>query len=190
MKTAIYVRCSTKHHSQDTENQLLQLNTFCQKQGYEITKVYTEYESGDGDRKEFKQMLADASKRKFDLLLFWSLDRFSREGVRQTINHLQVLESYGIVYKSYTEQYIDNSGIFKDVIISILATLARQEKVRLSERVKAGLQKAKLNGRTGGRPTLSAEVVKRMQEFKRMGFSNRRISRELNISNTTVGHYV
>lgn len=190
MKTAIYVRCSTKHHNQDTENQLLQLNAFCEKQGYEITKVYSDYESGDADRKEFKQMFADASKRKFDLLLFWSLDRFSREGVRQTITHLQTLESYGITYKSYTEQFIDSTGIFKDVIISILATLARQEKIRVSERVKAGLQKAKLNGRTGGRPTLSAEVVKRMQEFKRMGFSNRRISRELNISNTTVGHYV
>jgi len=190
MKTAIYVRCSTKHHNQDTENQLIQLTTFAERQGYQIEKVYTEYDSGDADRKAFKEMFADASKRKFDLLLFWSLDRFSREGVRQTISHLQVLENYGIVYKSYTEQYIDNSGIFKDVIISILATLARQEKIRISERVKAGLNKAKLNGRTGGRPTLSDEVVTKIKEFKRLGFSNRRISRELSISNTTVGHYV
>lgn len=190
MKTAIYVRCSTKHHNQDTENQLIQLRTFAERQGYEITQIYSDYESGDADRKEFKQMFSDASKRKYDLLLFWSLDRFSREGVRQTITHLQTLESYGITYKSYTEQYIDNSGIFKDVIISILATLARQEKIRISERVKAGLNKAKQNGRIGGRPTLSAEVINRIQEYKRLGFSNRRISRELSISNTTVGHYV
>ncbi len=58
--------------------------------------------------------------------------------LRGKITHLQTLESYGINYKSYSEQYIDSSGIFKDVIISILATLAKQEKVRLSERVLAG----------------------------------------------------
>ncbi|WP_317897789.1 recombinase family protein [Aurantibacillus circumpalustris] len=191
MKTAIYVRCSTKHHHQDTDNQLLQLNAFCAKQGFEITKVYSDYESGDSEnRKSFKAMFADASKRRFDLLLFWSLDRFSREGVRQTITHLQTLESYGVVYKSYSEQYIDSTGIFKDVIISILATLARQEKIRISERVKAGLEKAKLNGKTGGRPKLSEDLINKVAYYKRLGFSNRRISRELKISNTTVGHYV
>jgi DNA invertase Pin-like site-specific DNA recombinase len=190
MKTAIYVRCSTKHHNQDTDNQLLQLNTFCEKQGLEICKVYSDYESGDADRKAFKQLFADASQRKFDLLVFWSLDRFSREGVRQTITHLQTLESYGVAYKSFTEQYIDSAGIFKDVILAILATLARQEKVRISERVKAGLEKAKTKGRTGGRPKLNAEVVDRIKELKGLGFSNRRISRELKISNTSVGEYL
>ena len=151
--------------------------------------TYSEYESGDGDRKAFKQMFADASKRKFDLLLFWSLDRFSREGVRQTITHLQTLESYGVIYKSFSEQYIDSTGIFKDVIISILATLARQEKIRCSERVKSGLEKAKKKGRTGGRPKLAEELIKQMQGLKQLGYSNRKISRELRISNTTVGQY-
>ena len=76
------------------------------------------------------------------------------------------------------------------MILAILATLARQEKVRISERVKAGLEKAKTKGRTGGRPKLSAEVINRIKELKGLGFSNRRISRELNISNTSVGEYL
>jgi DNA invertase Pin-like site-specific DNA recombinase len=191
MKTAIYVRCSTKHHNQDVENQLLQLKTFCERQGYSLYKVYSDYESGASEsRASFKAMFLDASKRKFDLLIFWSLDRFSREGVSQTINHLQTLESYGITYKSYSEQYIDSSGIFKDVIISMLATLAKQEKVRLSERVKAGLEKAKLKGRIGGRKKIDTSMVSKIKELKFLGYSNRRIGKELKISNNTVGVYI
>ncbi|MFY9309956.1 MAG: recombinase family protein [Bacteroidia bacterium] len=190
MKTALYVRCSTKHHNQDIENQILQLTAFCQKQGYEITKVYSDYESGDADRKGFNEMFANASKRKFDLLLFWSLDRFSREGVRKTLIHLQTLENYGITYKSFTEQFIDSAGIFKDVIVSILAVLSRQEKIKLQSRVVAGLEKARKQGRVGGRPKLADEVISKIQQLKQFGYSNRKISRELHISNTTVGQYV
>lgn len=191
MKTAIYVRCSTKYHNQDVENQLLQLNAFCQRQGYDVYKVYSDYESGASEKRvAFKEMFSDASKRKFDLILFWSLDRFSREGVSQTISYLQTLENYGITYKSYSEQYIDSSGIFKDVIISMLATLAKQEKVRLSERVRAGLDKAKLKGRVGGRKKIQVTIVSKIRELKNLGYSNLKIARQLNISNNTVGVYV
>lgn len=190
MKTALYIRCSTKTHNQDVENQLLQLTTYCQKAGLQIQKTYSDYESGDNaDRKGFNEMLSDASKRKFELLLFWSLDRFSRSGTRDTIHYLQQLESYGVAYKSYTEPYLDSCGIFKDVVISILSTLARQEKVRLGERVRAGLEKAKSKGRIGGRPKLSAEIVKQITDLKAKGLSNRGIGRVLKVSNRTVGEY-
>ena len=191
MKTAIYVRCSTKHHNQDVENQLLQLKAFCERQSWDVFKVYSDYESGSSEnRTAFKAMFSEASKRKFDQLLFWSLDRFSREGVRETISYLQTLESYGVTYKSYSEQYIDSSGIFKDIIISILATLAKQEKVRLSERVIAGLEKAKLKGRVGGRRKIDQTIVNKIKELKTLGYSNRKIARELSISNNTVGVYI
>lgn len=191
MKTGIYVRCSSKHHSQDTDNQLLQLTSFCNGLQYEIYQIYTDYESGDSEnRTAFKSMLSDASKRRFDLLLFWSLDRFSREGVRQTIYYLQMLEGYGITYRSYTEQYIDSSGIFKDVIISILATLAKQEKIRISERVKAGLEKARIKGRVGGRPKLNQRTIEQITNLKSLGYSNRKIAKDLKLSNRSVGVYI
>lgn len=191
MKAALYVRVSTKNHGQDVTNQLLQLRDYAQKAGITIYKEYADNESGDSDkRKGFTDMLADAAKRKFDVLLFWSLDRFSREGVRKTIYYFELLESYGINFKSYTEQYLDSTGIFKDVIISLLATLARQEKVRISERVKAGLQKAALRGRKGGRPSLDDRVISSIKELKTEGLSNRKIAARLSISNTTVGFYV
>src|SRR6516165_3438694 len=99
-------------------------------------------------------MFADASQRRVDLVLFWSLDRFSREGVLETLNHLQRLLQYGVGYRSFTEQYLDSCGLFKDAVLSILATIAKQERVRISERVTAGLEKARRAGSIIGRPKL------------------------------------
>jgi DNA invertase Pin-like site-specific DNA recombinase len=90
-------------------------------------------------------------------VLFWSLDRFSREGVLETLTHLQRLTQYGVGYRSFTEQYLDSCGMFRDAVISILAVVAKQERVRLSERTVAGLQRARAQGRVGGRPRVDCD---------------------------------
>jgi len=142
MKVGIYVRVSRESSSND--NQLLVLREYCKRMDWVVYKEYNDIISGGSDnRPEFEKMMSDASKHKFDVLLFFALDRFSRQGTRKTIQYLQMLDDWGIAYKSYTEQYIDSSGIFKDVIIALLATLAKQERVRLSERVLAGLEKSR-----------------------------------------------
>jgi DNA invertase Pin-like site-specific DNA recombinase len=191
MKVAIYARVSTKTKGQDVENQLMILREFCVKMGYEVFQEYTDQESGGkSDRPAFIQLFSDAAKRKFDLLLFWSLDRFSREGTRKTIFYLQQLDDCGILYKSYSEQYLDSSGIFKDVIISILATLAKQEQIRLSERVRAGLEKAKSKGRVGGRPRIPQEVIDQILVLNQQGLSMRKIGKTVNIHHRTVAQYL
>src|SRR5579864_4925442 len=81
MRIALYGRVSTKDKGQDTENQMLQLREFARVQGWEIAHEYVDYVTGKrSDRAEFQRMFADAARRRFDLVLFWSLDRFSREG--------------------------------------------------------------------------------------------------------------
>lgn len=135
-------------------------------------------------------MMSDASKRRFDLLLFYALDRFTREGTRKTIHYLQVLEDYGVAYKSYAEQYIDSSGIFKDVIIALLSTLAKQERVRISERVHAGLARARQQGRVGGRPTLDETKIEKIRNMKSAGNSIVDISKTLRISRGSVYQYL
>jgi len=188
-RVALYVRVSSKQH-QTVENQSLELKEFCKNAGWDIVKEYANTGSGaSSDRKSFNKMLSDAHKRKFDILLFWSLDRFSREGVKKTTQYLQLLESNGIAFKSYTEQYIDSTGIFKDVIISLLATLAKQERIRLSERVRAGLDRAKKEGRIGGRPTIDNDTVIKIRKLKEQSLSDRKIGRELGISPRTVAKY-
>jgi len=104
VKIAIYARVSTD--KQDTENQLLQLREFAAKQGWSIVHEYCDYESGSkADRSQFQQMFADASKRKFDLLLFWALDRLSREGALKTLQHLDRLEGYGVGFRSFMREF-------------------------------------------------------------------------------------
>jgi DNA invertase Pin-like site-specific DNA recombinase len=98
-------------------------------------------------KQQFQRLFADASQRQFDVVLFWSLDRFSREGVRETLNHLERLDNYGVGYRSFTEQYLDSCGLFKDAVLAMLAVVAKQERVRLSERTIAGLQRARKAGR-------------------------------------------
>lgn len=162
MKIALYVRVSTKDR-QETDNQLLQLREYCQKNGYSVYKEYIDHVSGGNcERPGFKQLFVDAHQKKFDIVLFWALDRFSREGARETINHLALLESYGARFISFTEPYLNSIGIFKDAIIGILATLAKQEKVRIQERVRAGLETAKRNGKKLGRKGLSPIEIKRI----------------------------
>jgi DNA invertase Pin-like site-specific DNA recombinase len=75
----------------------------------------------------------DASKRKWDCLLFWSLDRLTRQGAFATLKYLSRLSELGIGYKSYTEEYLNTMGVFGDVIISLLATLAKQEAIQAME---------------------------------------------------------
>jgi DNA invertase Pin-like site-specific DNA recombinase len=148
-RVAIYGRVSTRDKGQDVENQLAQLREFAAKQGWTISCEYADRESGaKRNRIEFQEMFRDAAHRRFDLLLFWSLDRFTREGVLETLTHLNRLTGAGVGYRSFTESYFDSCGIFKDAVISILATIARQERIRLSERVRAGLARAR--GRESG----------------------------------------
>lgn len=188
MRVAVYVRISTTSKKQDTSNQLNVLSEYCDLMKYQITDIYKdEMSGGTSERPAYKKLFQDARKRKFDLVLFWSLDRWSREGTRATIKSLELLESYGVAYKSYTEQYIDSAGIFKDVIISLLSTLARQEKIRISERVKAGISRS---DKKSGRPKLESTVIHQIKEFKKKGYSNRKIGKELNISHSTVGQYL
>lgn len=189
MKVGIYARISKD--TSDNQNQLMILRDYCQRMNYEIIDEYQDIISGgSANRPEFNRMMRDASKRKFDLLLFFALDRLTREGTRKTIQYLQMLEDYGVVYKSYTEQYIDSSGIFKDVIIALLSTLAKQEKIRISERVQAGLSKARQQGRIGGRPGLSDTIIKKIKKLKNEGMSILGISKELKISRGTIYQYL
>jgi len=189
MKVAIYARISKD--SSELDNQLLVLREYCEQMKYEIVDEYTDVISGAASKRiEFNRMLSDASKHKFSLLLFYALDRFSRAGTRETIRLLQMLDNYNVMYRSFTEQYIDSSGIFADVIIALLSTLAKQERIRISERVKVGLEKARQKGRVGGRPTLDETKIMKIRKMKSEGRSIVAISKELKICRGSVYQYL
>jgi DNA invertase Pin-like site-specific DNA recombinase len=189
MRTTLYARVSKRDGSQDCENQLRQLRAFAESQGWQIVHEYIDRASGKrGDREQFLKMFEAASRREFDILLFWSLDRLSREGTVETLNHLQRLTGYGVNYRSFTEQYLDSTGLFKEAVIGILAAVAKMERVRRSERTIAGLEKAKAQGRIGGRPKAAdnPQTYRRVHSLRERGKSIRQVAAELSLSTNTV----
>jgi DNA invertase Pin-like site-specific DNA recombinase len=184
---ALYARVSTKDGRQDTENQLIALREYCAKQGWEIVGEYVDRETGGiSKRPHFQRLFADARTGRFDLVLFWSLDRFSREGVLATLNHLERLAAAGVNWRSYTEEYLDSCGTFRDAVLSILATIAKQERIRRSERAAAAIARLRRQGKTEhlGRPRklVNREKARRLHED---GMPLRAIAAELGVSTMT-----
>ncbi|MBN8732185.1 MAG: recombinase family protein [Acidobacteria bacterium] len=181
---AIYARVSTSDKGQNPENQVQELRRFAATQGWTVAEEFVDLESGaSSQRARFNAMLSAASRRTFDVLLFWSLDRFSREGALKTLHTLNLLSCWKVAYRSFTEPYLDSAGVFSDAIIALLATLAKQERVRMRERVSAGLDRARREGRRLGRPP---KVFNRgrVLELRELGRSWNEIARELGISPT------
>jgi DNA invertase Pin-like site-specific DNA recombinase len=94
MRAALYIRVSTKNKGQENINQLVQLREYCCALNWTVVEEYEDHESGGkADRPRFQAMMTDASRRPFDVALFWSLDRFTREGALQTLQYLNQLSS-------------------------------------------------------------------------------------------------
>jgi len=177
LKAAIYVRVSTE--TQELENQLHQLRVYCKKSGWEIFDEYRDITSGKEDsRPHYDKLFRDAHQKKFDIVLFWDLSRFSRSGTLFTLQRLKEFENLGIKWHSYQEPFFSTMGDFKDVIISIMATIAKIEREKISERTKAGLLRTK---KKLGHPKIPDDVVQSVVNILRQ--SNRpsyaQISRQI-----------
>ena len=171
MKVGIYVRVSTD--KQEVDNQLLQLREFAQKNDWAIFKEYVDIISGkETSRPSFDLLFQDAHKKLFDIVLFWDLSRFSRAGTLFTLQKLQELKNSGVEWASYQEPYIRSIGQFSDVIISLLSTVAKIEKEKISMRTKAGLERLKAQGKKLGRPKGKKDKKKRKRRYFKKPNSN------------------
>jgi DNA invertase Pin-like site-specific DNA recombinase len=185
MKIGIYARISTR--KQDELNQLDQLREFAAKQGWEIAVEFVDTVSGSGkkERPQFAKMMLAASRHEFDCILFWKLDRFSREGVRKTLRYLTQLDGWNVGWRSFQEQWFDSCGPFKDAVISIMATLAEQERITISERTLAGLRRVVKEGRKLGRRPVKVNVDK-ARTMQQEGLGLRPIAKKLGCSVNTL----
>jgi DNA invertase Pin-like site-specific DNA recombinase len=191
MRVAIYARVSTDDKGQDPENQLRQLREYCENAKHRIVAEYVDHASGRKDtngRKQFAALFADASKRKFDMVLFWALDRFSREGMRPTVAHLERLNSYGVAFHSYTEPLLNTDNeMVRDILLAVMSALAKQEAIRLSDRTKAGMARAKAAGKHVGRPSLN--IGDHIAKLIAGGASVYRAAKECGIDHKTAAKY-
>jgi DNA invertase Pin-like site-specific DNA recombinase len=184
VRVAIYVRVSREE--QDTVNQLNQLRDFAAGLG-QLVKVYDDCATGkNGDRPEFKRMLADAAARRFDLVVFWALDRLTREGPLKTLLYLEQLASSGVKFKSFTEPMLDTTAPVGELLIPILSWVAKQERQRISERTRAGLETARLKGKRLGRPVGTRLDVAKIALLHSQGLTTRVIAAQIGKSKSAV----
>lgn len=189
-RCAIYARVSTRDKGQNPETQLIPLREFAASQGFEIAGEFVDYESGSkADRQQFRAMFDAAAKGRFKVLLFWSLDRLSREGIGPTLMHLKRLQDYGVTYRSLQEPFLDTTHEWGDLIAAFAAKLAEMERKRIKERIHAGLSRAKSQGKQLGRPK---KVIRRdhIEELRAAGKSIRQIAAEMKLSKMTVQRVV
>jgi DNA invertase Pin-like site-specific DNA recombinase len=201
MRIAIYARVSTKKQKdqdqgkkdQDPENQLRELRAWCDTAGHTIVQEYIDRESGRKDaksRKQFAQLFEDAPKRKFDCVLFWALDRFTREGMVPAIMYLQRLSACGVSFHSYTEEHLaTDNELVRNMLLALLASLAKVESQKIGERTRAGMERARAQGKRIGRPALKPELQQKIAKQLEAGLSAYAVAKQLGINAHTVAKY-
>jgi putative DNA-invertase from lambdoid prophage Rac len=151
VKSAAYIRASTSE--QETINQLPALEEYAKRRGFEIVQVYSENETAwkAGHQAELARLCEDARKGKFEVVLVWALDRLSREGALAILSLVDRLKRYGAKVISYQESWTEAPGDLADVLYAITGWVARMESHRRSERTKAGLERARREGKPIGK---------------------------------------
>jgi DNA invertase Pin-like site-specific DNA recombinase len=132
-------------------------------------------------------MFVGAARREFDFLLVWSLDRFSREGMAATVAHLQRLASHGVAFRSFTEEHLSTENeLVRNILLATLASLAKLEREKISQRTKAGLERARARGKVLGRPKFPDGDRSKLVAALETGDSWHIVSRRTHIPYSTV----
>jgi DNA invertase Pin-like site-specific DNA recombinase len=185
-RTAIYARVST--NDQTTENQLLKLKKIAEKNGWEISDEYIDQgisgAKGRDKRPQFDRLCKDMVKRKIDRVMVWDVSRLGR-----SLQHL--IEFLNEAQATRTDLYIHQSGIDTStpagrMMFSMVGVFAEFERSMISERVKAGLDRAKVKGKQLGRPSVNEELRYNVTELRSQGLSYGVIASKLGLGKTTV----
>ena len=192
IKVAIYARVSTSDGAQDPETQLMPLRDFCAAQGWDVFDIYIDYAPANdlAHRTAWRRLQDDAAKRRFTMVLVFKLDRAFRS-VKHMHDTLAAWEIVGVSFKSYREQF-DTTTALGRLLLNLLASLAEFELELIRERVKAGMDRARRQGKRIGRP----RVTERRGFEKRFGailerirsgdISRRKAAKELDIGYATL----
>jgi DNA invertase Pin-like site-specific DNA recombinase len=185
MKVAIYARVSTLNHGQDAGMQTREMRQFTDARGWTLADEYVDSGiSGAKDsRPELNRLMADAHKRKFDVVVVWKFDRFARS-VSHLLRALETFNALGIAFISLSES-LDTTTPAGKMVFTVLGAVAELERSLIAERVRAGLRNAKAKGKQLGRPRVAVDAV-RMTCLRAQGFTLRQIATELGLSRSLV----
>jgi DNA invertase Pin-like site-specific DNA recombinase len=180
MRVAVYARVSSNGNGQSPEMQLRELREYIERRGWKLAGEYVDVGiSGTKEKRpELDRLMADAHRRRFDVVVVWKFDRFARS-VSHLLRALESFKAQGIEFVSFSEQ-MDTSTPAGKMVFTVLGAVAELERSLIVERVKAGLRNAKAKGKRLGRPK---RVVDRKQlaGLRAQGFGWKKISREMGI---------
>lgn len=187
IRTAIYARVSTS--DQSPEMQINLLREYASSRGFTICDEYIDhgFSGKDCDRPALKKLIDDARKKKFDAVLVYRFDRFARS-TKHLVSALEEFKNLGIDFISYSEN-VDTSSAIGTAVFAIIGAIAELERNLIVERVKAGLENAKMKGKTLGRPKANFSLS-RAHYLRNKGYSVRAIAKELEVSKTSVAKYL
>lgn len=183
---ALYVRVSTEQ--QTTANQLGELQQLAAARGYS-TAVYEETESAAKRRPVLERLMDDARRGKVRAVLVWALDRLDRS-MGTCIARVLELDRIGVPVLSVREGWLDTSGPVRSLLVAIFGWCAEQERSRLIERTKAGLERARRDGKRLGRPPVSPILLRAAADLVRAGLTIRAAAREKGVTERSLRRFL
>ena len=183
-RVAIYARVSTKNHGQDISMQTRELEQFALARGWDVVDSYLDLGicGAKDKRPQLDRLMADAHRRKFDVVIVWKFDRFARS-VAHLLRALETFRALGIDFVSFSEQ-MDTSTPAGKMVFTVLGAVAELERSLIVERVKAGLRNARAKGKRLGRPRSFVDA-RRVACLRAKGVSWRKIARQMGCSART-----
>jgi DNA invertase Pin-like site-specific DNA recombinase len=193
MRAAIYARVSTADKDQNPETQLLPLREFTAAQGWAVVGEFTDRAPATDlrARTAWRELLDHAARRRVDLVLVWRIDRAFRS-VLDAATTLERLRTWGVGLRSYTEPWLDTTSPFGEALYYITAAYAQLERGILAERVRAGMDRARRQGRRLGRPGgtrqegFNEHFRELVPQISSGAVSHRRAARILGVSRSTI----
>jgi len=187
-KVAIYTRVSTSDKNQTTENQLRELNSYCDRMGYEVVKVYEDEVSGAKSREKrpaYSKLCTDAFLKKFDIVIGWDVSRFGRS-MKEFVHFLSDMDDKGIGVIA-VKNGLDTSSSSGRMMMKLIGVLEEWNLEMLKERTNAGLARTVANGTKLGRKkitndTMTAKII----ELRNNKKSIRAIATEVGVSTATI----
>lgn len=188
-RAGIYARVSTTDKGQDPETQLRELRMYVERREFELTREFVDFSSGRReDRPNYQRLLEAARRREIDVVVVWRYDRFARS-THALVNALKEFKALGVDFISITEQ-TDTTTPQGEFLFNSFANIAQLESALISERVRAGMARAKSQGKHVARPRIPVALQHKIRDLAEEKVGIREIHRRLGVPFETVRRYV